>query len=243
MNQENKNYFSNQNWLRLVACLLVFVFVLNAGGGCTAETRYKIKTVVFTGVPPLEGETADEQEAVSEDERRAAAQATRQKQHRQALRTTFWVHGPYGAGECDRCHNLTQSTTFQGDAVAIGGDPLTGGSAVFASRLAIPKEQLCVGCHSSHSATFASEHSLFIHEPSGTGACTTCHHPHQARRRFMLLQSDNRELCTGCHEPDGIHAANPQEDCLECHNAHMGTTASLLKDEDDELALLYHSDE
>ena len=243
MNKEHKNFRSKQRWLRLLAFLLVFVAVLNAGGGCSAETRYKIKTVVFTGVPPLDGESEDGQPALSEDEQRAAEQATRQAQHRQALRTTFWVHGPYGAGECDRCHNLTQSTTFQGDAAAIGGDPITSGSAVFASRLAIPKEQLCIGCHSSHSAAFASEHSLFIHEPSGNGACTTCHHPHQARRRFMLLNSDNRELCAGCHEPAGMHATDPQADCLDCHNAHMGTTTSLLRDEDDELALLYHSDE
>jgi predicted CXXCH cytochrome family protein len=64
----------------------------------------------------------------------------------------------------------------------------------------------------------------------------------------MLLGSDNRELCTRCHDPveDEVmatHARDSDADCVACHNPHVGTTRALLKENDDEIALLYgHAD-
>lgn len=248
MELNDKDRRSKRGRLRLFACLLLAGVLLNAGPGCSASSRHRLLTIVFTGVPPLEGAAPEGKEGMTDEQPRDMTQEERQQQYRQALRTTFWVHGPYGAGECERCHNLSQSTNFQGDAVAVNRDPFTSGPGVFGSRLAVPKDQLCISCHSSHSASFADQHSLTIHAPSAAGECTACHHPHQARRRFMLLGTDNRELCGRCHNPNRpemsqIHTSSQTADCLECHNAHMGTSALLLKENDKELALLYHSDD
>ena len=62
----------------------------------------------------------------------------------------------------------------------------------------------------------------------------------------MLLGADNRELCGRCHDPNSQEMSqahdNVKTDCLECHNAHVGTSTLLLKEKDNELALLYDSD-
>jgi predicted CXXCH cytochrome family protein len=58
----------------------------------------------------------------------------------------------------------------------------------------------------------------------------------------MLLKADNAELCGGCHNPatlTAVHQTNPGQDCVECHNAHVGVTSKLLNSDGAELALLY----
>jgi predicted CXXCH cytochrome family protein len=58
----------------------------------------------------------------------------------------------------------------------------------------------------------------------------------------MLLRTDNRELCGDCHNPatlTQIHAVNAEQDCIGCHNAHVGVTSKLLRSDAQELTLLY----
>lgn len=228
--------------LRLGALALMAIVVLSVVAGCSTTTRHKILTAIFTGVPPLEDRST---ETSSADEQVIADTTSWPKVARMP---TFWVHGPFGARQCERCHNLSQSTNFRDDPDQATRDPLTSGSIAFASRLAMPKNELCISCHSSHSASSAKERSLQVHAPVFDGNCTVCHHPHQTQRRFMLLASDNRAVCTRCHDPteDKVMATHVNEsrvDCIECHNAHIGTTPTFLKDKDDEIALLYGRDD
>lgn len=228
--------------LRLGALALMATIVLGVVAGCSTTARHKFLTVVFTGVPPLEGQST---EPSSVDEQANVDNTAGRR--RTVSMPTFWVHGPFGARQCERCHNLSQSTNFRDDPLQATRDPLTSSSVAFASRLAMPKQELCVSCHSSHSAASASERSLQVHAPVSEGDCTACHHPHQTQRRFMLLGSNNRVLCGRCHAPmeDRMmvaHANDSDSDCIDCHNAHVGKTRTLLKDNDDEITLIYGSD-
>jgi len=226
--------------VKLVAGLLIAIFILHSAGGCTPTARHKFLTVVFTGVPPLEGEAAEDADPLPVEIPLSAEQLRREKHQ---VVTDLWVHGPYGAKQCQHCHDFDESTNIRSKRRR----SFSSISASIEPQQEYSLKQLCVGCHASHSSSYAEEHSLSMHEPSVAGICTVCHRPHQARRQFMLLGEDNRELCTRCHEPAGIklvgaHANNPGADCISCHNAHVGTTTSLLKSTDDELALLYQLD-
>ena len=243
METSQKQWKFKRRCRRLGALVLITAIVLSIGAGCSTTTRHKILTVIFTGVPPLE----DQSTASPVDDQQANVDTT-VRRGRAARMPTFWVHGPFGARQCERCHNLSQSTNFLDDQAASRRDPVTSGSIAFASRLAMPKQQLCASCHSSHSKSAADKRSLQVHSPVLDGNCTACHHPHQTQRRFMLLGSSNRELCTRCHDPveDEVmaaHARDSDADCVTCHNAHVGTKRALLKENDDEIALLYgHAD-
>jgi predicted CXXCH cytochrome family protein len=132
--------------------------------------------------------------------------------------------------------------SFFGTPAAATQEPPPDTSVSAPSRLTIPPQQLCVSCHVQHGDAYARGRGLQQHAPAAAGECTGCHNPHQALRRYMLLGADNRELCAGCHEPTSlstVHATDPTQDCIECHNAHAGVTGKLLRSDAPELSLLY----
>lgn len=233
----------NRRLLVMFALAVALAFVV---GGCSTEARYRIKTVIFTGVPPLHGEQAAEEGGQPDPLQAAKAeQMARQQQHRDALISKYWQHGPFAAGECGRCHSLGQSKSFLGNRDATSQKPSSVNPVSASSRLTLPPAQLCVNCHSEHGVTFARDSRLQQHLPAAAGACTGCHSPHQSLRRYMLLKTDNRALCGGCHKPmtlTPVHAANPEQDCINCHNAHVGVTSKLLRSDGQELTLLYGGD-
>jgi predicted CXXCH cytochrome family protein len=242
MMEHCSNFMSspNRRWLVL---LVVTVVVLGIAVGCSTGARYKLKTVIFTGVPPLNEEQATGESEPAQDPREAGAErAAREHQRRESLLPRYWQHGPFAAGECGRCHSLAQSKSFSGNAAAASGSSSSINTVSASSRLTMPKQQLCASCHSQHSSSFAQGRGLQQHLPSAVGLCTGCHSPHQSLRRYMLLKADNVELCSGCHSPDtltAVHIENPQQDCVECHNAHVGKNDHLLRSEAGEIALLY----
>ena len=226
----------------LVVVMLAFAFVAIVVG-CSTEARYRIKTVIFTGVPPLHEETvAGGIEQAETPQTAADIQMAKQKRHRDALVSRFWQHGPFAAGECGRCHSLGQSKSFTGNRDIAGQAASPMGSISASSRLIMPKQELCISCHERHGATFANTRNLQQHPQVAQGLCTGCHNPHQSLRRYMLVKTSNIELCGGCHSPDSlssVHAAEPERDCITCHNAHVGITNKLLSSDAQELALLY----
>jgi predicted CXXCH cytochrome family protein len=231
---------------QLLVVLILAIAITSVVVGCSTATRHRIKTIVFTGVPPLHGEESGQLTEQDETPQSAAAeQMAKQQQHREALVSRYWQHGPFAAGECGRCHSLGQSTSFLGNRQTVGEAPSPVASISAPSRLLMPPERLCVSCHTQHGTDFALNHDLQQHGPSATGACTGCHSPHQSLRRYMLLRADNRELCGGCHEAaelTPVHANDPAQDCISCHNAHVGTKSNLLRSDDQELRLLYGRD-
>ncbi len=151
------------------------------------------------------------------------------------LRAVKWSHGPYAAGECNRCHALSASLGLG----KRGGSKrkATVNMSSVGGRLLAPAEELCLGCHDTKSVEVADQRNLRLHGPVASGLCIGCHNPHQSARRYMLLGKNTVELCTQCHDKDGLkqrtaaHAKAPDPDCLACHNPHMGRTAMILKAE------------
>jgi predicted CXXCH cytochrome family protein len=228
-------------WRRSTAMFVLGFALACSAVGCSTEARYKIKTIIFTGVPPPHEE---QQQEVQPDLARAekAEQLARQEQFRDALISRYWQHGPYAAGECERCHNLSQSKSFLGSRTAADQGRPSATSTSAPSRLITSPQQLCITCHARHGGAYARSQGLKQHLPVAAGLCTGCHNPHQSLRRYMLLNADNRELCSRCHAPislSALHAQDPAQDCIDCHNAHVGLTSSLLKSDAPELTLLY----
>ena len=228
---------------QLLVVLILCVATSSIVVGCSAAARHRIKTIVFTGVPPLHGEAPAEQADQGEIPQSAAdEQMARQQQHREALVSRYWQHGPFAAGECERCHSLGQSTSFVGNRDTTRGVSSPVASRSAPSRLLMPAKKLCVSCHTQHGRAFARARDLQQHRPSATGQCTACHNPHQSLRRYMLLRADNRELCGSCHDLatlTPVHFEDPQQDCISCHNAHVSTKSQLLRSDARELSILY----
>ncbi|MFQ6006629.1 MAG: cytochrome c3 family protein [Woeseia sp.] len=228
---------------RLFVMLIIAVGLAAVVVGCSTETRYRIKTIIFTGVPPLHEEQSQAGGEQPEQAQTASAeQLARQQQDREALISPYWQHGPFAARECGLCHSLGQSKSFLGNREDTSQAPSRASPVSEPSRLIMPPQQLCISCHARHGAAFARERGLKQHHPAASGACTQCHNPHQSLRRYMLLGADNRELCGGCHEPAALspaHGAASGQDCIACHNAHVGLKDRLLRADARELILLY----
>lgn len=220
---------------RLVTCALAAV--LGLAGGCSTEARYRMLTFFFTGVPAPGEEQATPKEA---GKPAGAAPAGRRTRRELVQEPAFFVHGPYGAAQCDKCHAVTASKPFRTEAAGAikpeGADPAR---KSIGPRLAAPLKELCLTCHSNKAPAVAQAQGLWMHGPVATGWCVACHSPHRAARQYMLLGKNNVDLCTGCHrKPDllrtAAHQKEPEADCLACHNPHLGRSASLLRAEHDE---------
>ncbi len=218
----------------LLTCALAVA--LGLAGGCSTEAHYQVLTFFFTGVPAPGEEQATSKKA---EKPAAAVPATKRTQREFFQEPQFFVHGPYGAGQCDKCHAVTASKPFRSEAPGATKAASPPDRKSIGPRLAVPLKELCLTCHSDKAHTVAQAQGLWMHGPVADGWCVACHSPHRAARQYMLLGKSNVELCTGCHrKPDLLQAAahqkDPEADCLACHNPHQGKSASLLKAEHDE---------
>ena len=218
------------------ALTCVLAAALGLANGCSTEARYQVLTVFFTGVP-----APGEEEVKGKHAKKPAEVAAPSKRPRREFfqEPQFFVHGPYGAGQCDKCHALVASKPFRAEAPeAIKATPASERKSI-GPRLAAPLKEICLTCHGDKAHTVAQAQGLWMHGPVADGWCVACHSPHRAARQYMLLGKNNVELCTGCHrKPDllqsAAHHKEPEADCLACHNPHQGKNASLLKAEHDE---------
>jgi len=223
--------------LLMFALACMTVALLN---GCTAQSRHRLKTIVFTGVPPL-GPVPEEQEPATEPPVANADQLAKQQRHREEMASQFWTHGPYAAGECERCHSLGQSTSFGAYASSTIASPGAAPGRSTGSRLVVKRTRLCTTCHEQHGRSAVRQRGLNHHRPAATGRCMDCHNPHQSLRQFMLRGTDT-EMCGQCHDlplQDVTHTDASDQMCTSCHNAHVSTEPALLKSERSELRLLY----
>jgi predicted CXXCH cytochrome family protein len=90
-----------------------------------------------------------------------------------------------------------------------------------------PEPDLCYQCHEDFRKTYA-----VLHVPVEMGECTSCHSPHMAEARKLLLRT-GQQLCLGCHDEGDIRKQEPHgeignTDCIECHNPHGGSESYLL---------------
>jgi predicted CXXCH cytochrome family protein len=94
-------------------------------------------------------------------------------------------------------------------------------------KFILPEPDLCYQCHVDFNSTYA-----VLHVPVEMGECTSCHSPHMAENRKLLLKT-GQQLCLNCHDAGDImkiesHEGIGDTDCIECHNPHGASESNLL---------------
>ena len=117
----------------------------------------------------------------------------------------FKFHQPYQNKNCSGCH----------DEQHFG-------------RLVAEEPQLCYQCHDSK-----NEKYTYKHGPAGAGYCGSCHRPHMAESKNLLI-SAGESLCFACHEKGNllenkIHKNIRKNNCTECHNPHSSENRFMLQ--------------
>ena len=186
-------------------------------GGCAAETRYRITSFLFDGVPPPAGP----QEAVPESPPRAvqpdeagrepagAAQEPAEAgpaaspKPEQATATAVAAgstHKPFGDRSCASCHDARAS-----------------------NRLRQEGNDLCFSCHKA-----IITGKRVVHVPA-LAECLLCHRPHQSEN-VRLLQQPLPDMCLMCHAREDMLAVHGEiGECLSCHNPHESDEDRLLE--------------
>lgn len=194
--------------------------------GCEKHTRYKILTFFFTGVPPIDGEVKDV----------AGKSAGIKKPKKKRVYPAF-VHGPKASGECYYCHDTDSTQSFKQSKRRRGGG-MPNLKDIKPGRLVTSRKAICIQCHTSKSSEMRYVENLWIHGPLAEGHCTACHDYHQSRFRYMLLKDNSIDLCTGCHTGGFLELTEEHkrgEECISCHNPHMGVNRLLLRKDFDEV--------
>lgn len=227
-------------WCRQHATIAVCVLLLVFAAGitaCSQNSRYHVLTFFFTGVPDPNA-IAEEKQALASQNDGQVPVVRQRRQLEYLTQTPFFVHGPFGAGQCELCHATTASKPFRTGMGKVS-ESETAMTQSIGPRLAFPLEELCVTCHSEKSAEVAKANGLWQHGPVANGWCTICHSPHKAARQYNLLDDNNVELCTQCHSQEDLlmteeHRKETSTNCVTCHNPHVGENSYLLKAEYDE---------
>ncbi len=203
--------------------LLIILSMFTAG--CDKYTRYRVITFFFTGVPPI-----DEGSVIP---KKKASPIPIEKKKILSKETMPFVHGPFGAGQCDLCH---EAVSPEGPKKPSKEEPkkTAFGSLqrLIPQKLVAPLKEMCIECHITKSIEQAYNKGLWMHGPVSDGLCTGCHDPHQTPFKYILLKGKSIDLCTQCHAEGLIlktedHTKN--EECVSCHNPHMGKDRFLLK--------------
>ena len=186
--------------------------------GCDKQSRHKVLTVFFTGVPPLE----DENNAVAEKNK------TPQTQEKPPPVPQLFKHPLTASRQCNRCHQSTANFNMFGgrrqQPVAFRKGMVSPGPLVR------PRQELCIECHKDKSAAEALARGMWLHPTSAKGDCYACHDPHQSTNPYILLEN-RQQICIPCHkDPKVMELAVHKEPggCLTCHNPHLGKDRKLL---------------
>lgn len=137
------------------------------------------------------------------------------------------IHGPVAAGACESCHKAHSSNNAK-LLVATGRD-------------------LCFTCHTEMREQMKT--AKVVHKAVEQD-CVTCHDPH-ASDFTMQTRKAPLELCTSCHEHEQIrmaandfaHKHSPViqgQACLNCHTAHGGSLAKLMRNEPIKVCMKCH---
>ncbi len=158
--------------------------------GCNAETRYRILSTVFDGVPP----PVVQPEAGTETVAAGPVAAPR--------RTGYREHGPYAARQCNACHESAATNALVApreelcfrchelklDKKYIHGPLASGGclachdphSSQYPFFLVAEADDFCLRCHDREAVASNPKHA------GVTTECTACHDAHQSDKRYLL---------------------------------------------------------
>jgi predicted CXXCH cytochrome family protein len=193
--------------------------------GCDKYTKHEVLTFFFTGVP-----SPDEKNTTAEAGKRRVVEKPKKKKI-----PVMYIHGPKAAGECFHCHNTDSTQSFRTVKRGTGMPKLTD---ITPGRLTTSKQELCIQCHATKSAELMFTDNLWVHGPLADGLCTACHDYHATKFPYMLFSDSSIVLCTQCHEKGYITQIEEhikEEECISCHNPHMGANRLLLKKDYDEV--------
>lgn len=210
--------------------MIVFYFILSTAlivlSGCDKYSRYKFATFFFTGVPHPDGHI--DYSAAEETQSISGAEPKKKRRGKASS------HGPYAAKRCYLCHETsTTRGLVKGDIKQTGSTaPKARFDTGLPGRLLAPPREICFECHPSKSTESAFQQNLWIHGPVADGMCIICHSPHASPNPFMLREGSSTQMCRRCHAEGFIVPSEDHlkgEECTQCHNAHMGKTRFLLK--------------
>jgi predicted CXXCH cytochrome family protein len=150
--------------------------------------------------------------------------------HQDVMANKKVVHGPAAAGACGSCH-MAHASQYPKLLVAQGRD-------------------LCLSCHTEMKNQMKTV--KFTHKAVEQD-CVSCHDAH-ASNYPKQIKLPPAELCTSCHEHDKIKQAamdskhkhsvvTNDQACLNCHTAHGGDLAKLMKTEQIKVCMKCHNEQ
>jgi predicted CXXCH cytochrome family protein len=203
----------NTLWAYIAVAGILIVVI----SGCSRQTKHKVLTFFFTGVPPLEAEKKPVKKIDTSEVKKKGAE-----------KGILYSHTPWASGKCDQCHKGATGFGVPGQK-----GPLTvfhkGGG--MPGELVLPKKELCIKCHDAMSVSKAYTEGLWLHTCTEEGECNACHDPHQSNNPNQLLEKPEK-ICISCHTEGKIIKLAEQckiDDCLSCHNPHLGKDRLRLK--------------
>ncbi|WP_428939542.1 cytochrome c3 family protein [Fontivita pretiosa] len=149
--------------------------------------------------------------------------------HKDVVAGRKTLHGPAAAGACGSCHQSH--------------------AAPFPKLLPAQGPDLCLSCHTEMKTQMTQV--KFTHKAVEQN-CTNCHDPHASDFPRQIRQSPF-EMCTSCHEHEKIKRDATQSRykhsivttdnaCLNCHTAHGGDLARLMRAEPIKVCMKCHAD-
>jgi len=159
--------------------------------GCSAETRYKILSTIFDGVPPPKPPEPLEAEGAGAPP--GAVQVTRIQPR---------DHGPYAARLCNACHEAAATNAFvvpreqlcfkchelKLDKKYIHGPLASGGCTAchdphgsrYRYLLVSESDSFCLYCHDRQDVARVAAHA------GASEQCTDCHDAHMSDNEYLL---------------------------------------------------------
>ena len=192
---------------RVIYCL-VLASVIVPGvllSSCSQESRHKVLTFFFEGVPPPGSKRVSRftRKVETQQSRVIAGNGKRIVLSSQKRGSS---HEP--SRDCNKCHSGRKGSN-QG-------------------QLTQPVPGLCYTCHEN-----LADRGGYVHGPRAFGECLFCHRPHQSS--FVHLQvAAQPELCYRCHRREDMgtildHEIMLETICTDCHEPHASTRKKLLK--------------
>lgn len=151
--------------------------------GCGAETRYRVLSFVFDGVPPPPGAAASA----------AGDGAPESVSPTATSRSTYRQHVPYAKRNCGGCHESgTNALLARPPELCLSCHPMELKEKRFIHAPVV--SGFCLVCHAPHGSKYPW---LLLAEPREM--CFYCHNPADI---FLNPAHQDREApCTDCHDP------------------------------------------